>query len=79
MKKEAEGGKADTTTRKRKNATVDVPAVPKPPAKRRKGEEEEKKAAPRTALQEWKTPLNSKLAAALDAKKESFACVAGAP
>lgn len=79
MKKEAEGGKADTTTRKRKNATVDVPAVPKPPAKRRKGEEEEKKAAPRTALQEWKSPLNSKQAAALDAKKESFACVAGAP
>ena len=79
MKKELEGAKSDATTKKRKNATLDVAAVTEPPAKRRKGEEEEKKEAPRTALQDWKTPLNKKLAAVIDAKKESFACVTGAP
>lgn len=79
MKNDAEGGKPEAATGKRKRATDDAVAVTAPPAKRRKVDEEEKKDGPRTALQDWKSPLNSKQAAAVDAKKESFACVAGAP
>jgi hypothetical protein len=41
--------------------------------------EEETKSVPVTALQDWKTPHNKKLAAVIDSKKEGFACVSGAP
>ncbi len=41
--------------------------------------EEESKEAPVTALQDWKSPLNSKVAAVMDKKKDGFACVSGAP
>jgi hypothetical protein len=59
LKKDSEGGNSDATAvGKRKRASDDVAPVPAPPAKRRKGVEEEKKDTPRTALQEWKTPLN---------------------
>jgi len=58
--------------------TADNDAVAQPPGKRRKIEEE-KKDAPRTALQDWKSPHNSKLAAVMDSKMQSFACVTGAP
>jgi len=38
LKNEAEGGKTEAATGKRKRATDDVVAVTAPPAKRRKGD-----------------------------------------
>ena len=64
------------TTKKRKRPTDGEDIVAQPTGKRRKTDEE-KKDAPRTALQDWKSPHNKKTAAVIDTKLQHFACVTG--